>query len=192
MPMTISTLASFVTACLITVAASAQTIYKSVDQYGNVTYSDEPPTNATAEKLELKPLNTTPAITPAPAPSSPPVSPAPSPSPEPEATSPPKQASGYGLRLVTPKSEQRFGPADKTLTVVMLTQRKLEPGLRFQVYIDGKEQETTDSNNVSIALTKALQGRRSVSAAVVDGAGNVIERTAERTIFVIRPAGHGG
>ncbi|ACR12279.1 conserved hypothetical protein [Teredinibacter turnerae T7901] len=191
MPMTIFTLASFVTACLITVAASAQTIYKSVDQYGNVTYSDEPPTNATAEKLELKPLNTTPAITPAPAPSPPLVSPAPSPSPEPDATtSPPKQASGYGLRLVTPKSEQRFGPAEKALTVVMLTQRKLEPGLRFEVYIDGKVQETTDSNNVSIALSKALQGRRSVSAAVVDGAGNVIERTEERTIFVIRPAGH--
>ncbi|WP_028876554.1 DUF4124 domain-containing protein [Teredinibacter turnerae] len=191
MSITTSTLVSFVTASLITVAANAQTIYKSVDQYGNVTYSDEPPANATAEKLELKPLNTTPAITPAPAPSPPLVSPAPSPSPEPDATtSPPKQASGYGLRLVTPKSEQRFGPAEKTLTVVMLTQRKLEPGLRFEVYIDGKVQETTDSNNVSIALSKALQGRRSVSAAVVDGAGNVIERTEERTIFVIRPAGH--
>ncbi|WP_018277397.1 DUF4124 domain-containing protein [Teredinibacter turnerae] len=189
MSITTSTLVSFVTASLITVAASAQTIYKSVDQYGNVTYSDEPPANATAEKLELKPLNTTPAITPAPTPNPPLVSP--SPSPEPEATSPPKQASGYGLRLVTPKSEQRFGPAEKTLTVVMLTQRKLEPGLRFQVYIDGKVRETTDSNNVSIALSKALQGRRSVSAAVVDGAGNVIERTEERTIFVIRPAGHG-
>ncbi|WP_018416340.1 DUF4124 domain-containing protein [Teredinibacter turnerae] len=188
MSITTSTLVSFVTASLITVAANAQTIYKSVDQYGNVTYSDEPPANATAEKLELKPLNTTPAITPAPAPSPPLVSPAPS--PEPEATSPPKQASGYGLRLVTPKSEQRFGPAEKTLTVVMLTQRKLEPGLRFEVYIDGKVQQTTDSNNVSIALSKALQGRRSVSAAVVDGAGNVIERTEERTIFVIRPAGH--
>ncbi|WP_028886564.1 DUF4124 domain-containing protein [Teredinibacter turnerae] len=191
MSITTYTLVSFVTASLITVAASAQTIYKSVDQYGNVTYSDEPPANATAEKLELKPLNTTPAITPAPTPNPPLVSPAPSPSPEPEATRPPKQASGYGLRLVTPKSEQRFGPAEKTLTVVMLTQRKLEPGLRFQVYIDGKVQETTDSNNVSIALSKALQGRRSVSAAVVDGAGNVIERTEERTIFVIRPAGHG-
>lgn len=191
MSITTSPLVSFVTASLITVAASAQTIYKSVDEYGNVTYSDEPPANATAEKLELKPLNTTPAITPAPTPSPPLVSPAPSPSPEPEATRPPKQASGYGLRLVTPKSEQRFGPAEKTLTVVMLTQRKLEPGLRFQVYIDGKVQETTDSNNVSIALSKALQGRRSVSAAVVDGAGNVIERTEERTIFVIRPAGHG-
>lgn len=162
----------------------AQQIYKSVDEYGNVTYSDEPP-DKNAKALQLKPLNTAPPIEPRPTPTAAPATPAPkvgqtTPTPGPTAIN-------YRLRMVNPKPDQRFGPADRVLTVMLLTDHKLEQGHQFQVFIDDQPQPATDSNNVNIALTKALQGRRQVSAAIVDGAGEIITQTKQTRIYVIRP-----
>jgi len=156
----------------------ADQIYKHVDQYGNVTYSDEPPTSS-AQALELKPLNTTPATRAKPTPSA-------QPSLAPEPT--PETATHYNLRMMSPKSDSRFGPAEKSLTVILLTNRKLQENHFFQVSIDGKVHgAATKSNSVNIELTRSLQGRRAFSAAIVDDSNSVIESTPTNTAYIIRP-----
>lgn len=165
-------------ALLLSIAAPltlADQIYKHVDEDGNVTYSDEPQ-HQEAQKIELKPINTAPAI-------------------EIKPTEAPKQVVleaepdiKYDLRIATPKPEQRFGPKDKMLSVVMLTNHQLEENHFFQVYLDGQAYEgSTKSNNVNIQLNLPLRGQHTLYAAIVDGAGVHLEQCPPVTFFVIRP-----
>lgn len=157
--------------------ADSETIYRHVDRYGNVTYSDEPPaTGGAAEEIKLKPVNTAPPVE---------VRATPDPTPELEAVSEPEP---YNLRIADPKDGQQIGPAIQIVSVLLLTDRNLDDGLLFQLSIDGKPyEEPTRSNNININVRRSLQGRRLLTAAIVDGNGTVIESTQAITVQVIRP-----
>ncbi|WP_185233208.1 DUF4124 domain-containing protein [Teredinibacter franksiae] len=155
---------------------AAAEIYKHVDEYGNVTYTDDPPT-ADAKTLKLKPINTTPAVE---------LKPTLKLKPEEEEKAQPQP---LALRFVSPANNYQAGPSEQTLTVILLTNHKLQDSQFIQLLIDGTPfGEPGKSNNFNIPLQRSLQGKRVLSANVIDAAGNVITTSAEtRTIYVIRP-----
>lgn len=155
----------------------ANKIYKHVDDYGNVTYTDDPPSQD-AEKLKLKPLNTTP-----------PVKVRATPEKKQEADT--QEASAvkpYKLRIATPANDYQVGPSEQILSVVLMTQRPLEDNHFFQLSINGERYEqATKSNNINVNITRSLQGRRLLTAAIVNNQGLTIDSTPAITIYVIRP-----
>jgi len=163
----------------ITVSAAADKIYKHVDEYGNITYSDEPQ-SANAEKVILRPINTTPPIEIKAEEASPPTA-----TKEPEVNEGPAP---YKLRIASPKDEYQVGPAEQILSVALLTNRKLDNNHFFQLYIDGQPYEQpSKSNNININVRRNLQGRRLITASIVDDNQTVIDSTPAITIYVIRP-----
>ncbi len=155
----------------------AEKVYKHVDKDGNVSYSDEPPSED-AEKIDVPTINTVPAIE---IPVAETVEASPEAAVEPEALP-------YNLRIASPKDEYQVGPAEQIVSVLLLTDRNLDENHFFQLYIDGEVYEQpSKSNNININVRRSLQGRRLITAAVVDQQGISYDNTPAVSIQVIRP-----
>lgn len=151
--------------------STATEVYKTVDEDGNVTFTDSPPKDKPAEKVELKKTNTQPPI---------------------EFRSRPTQNNeteeigGYDLRIISPAKEQQMGPTQMSLPISVETSRPLEEGHSFQIMLNGTfHGPTSQSSNLS--LTKVSHGRKQVAVSIVDSEGSVIETSEPVTIFAIRP-----
>ena len=114
---------------LLFAAACHAQIYKSVDDQGNVTFSDRPPAaSESAETVELRPLNTQPA------PASPPRA---TPAPEPDRQD--EDATGAVLlRILTPQPDQVIPIGELgNLTVSVEVEPPLTEGEQLQLLLDG-------------------------------------------------------
>lgn len=156
----------------------ADKIYKHVDEYGNVTYSDDAPSQD-AEKLKLKPLNTTPPIE---------VRATPAKKSDVDTQAETPAVKPYKLRIASPTNDYQVGPAEQVLSVVLMTQRPLDDDHYFQLAINGEAYEkATKSNSINVNITRSLQGRRQLTATIVDAQGLTQDSTPAITIYVIRP-----
>lgn len=145
-------------------------IYKTVDKYGNVSYSDIP--SANAQQIELSPVTT--------------VSP-------PTATN----ATTSSAVVVVNKSVRKpytsfvmLSPKDQetiqnqpTITVQTQTDPSLQKGDKIGLLLDGKMQGTPQEGT-QFTLVHIDRGAHQLRAVLVDNTGAVIKETPTITIFV--------
>ncbi|SMF22297.1 protein of unknown function [Alteromonadaceae bacterium Bs31] len=156
----------------------AEKVYKHVDEDGNVTYSDEPPTK-NAKQIQVPSINTVPAIE---------IPEAAEAEVAEEEETDPAAITPYNLRIASPKDEYQVGPAEQIISVLLLTDKNLEDRHFFQLLIDGEVYEqASKSNSININVRRSLQGRRLITAAIVDENGTTYDTTPPISIQVVRP-----
>jgi hypothetical protein len=161
------------TLLLLPLAAPAQ-IYKTTDEQGNVTYTDQPPADgSSSEKVELGTLNTTP---PPPA----------APKPAPRAVQEQDEAEPYSVTIVAPENETSLpmGPGDFSVNAM------LEPPLGendlVQLYMDGTP-AGEPQRLLTWNLTSVLHGAHDLKVVVVDASGKQLAASEPVRIYVNRP-----
>ncbi|WP_049723340.1 DUF4124 domain-containing protein [Gilvimarinus polysaccharolyticus] len=172
----LKTVFSLLTILLMATANAQTNVYKSVDKYGNVTYTDDPGTahkSGKTEKLNVRPTNVMPAtkaIEPA------------QPMPETEAAK--SDQPKYAIRIVSPVHEYTVNPGQRDLVVAVSLQAPLKNGAKIAFYMDGKLLGKGTVNNYSIR--EILRGEHTIYAQVEDPAGKALSKSASVTVYVHR------
>ena len=173
-------------AFLLTVIAGPVTaqVYKTVDEDGNVTYTDQPPKEG-SKPIDLPPLSIIEA---------------------PTYERPAKAADGgaededgkeMSLRdlrrnyrdfaIVSPQQEESiWSPENKITTVAWSTPYQLQPGMTVTVSVDGMKQTPTSEQIIPVIGLE--RGEHTVTAELKD-AKNRLVATAETVTFFIRQPG---
>jgi hypothetical protein len=146
--------------------SSAQTVYQSTDKNGNPVFTDQP--QPKAKPVELKPINTTPSITPT----------APNPSETPPAFA------GYKTVQVAMPSSIPNGLAPTTIGIVI--QPQLQPNHRWELLLDGQQQAEGQASSATIEQME--RGQHQLQLRIVDQNGNAIASSAPTDVFVFWPS----
>jgi hypothetical protein len=155
-------------------ATTAQ-IYRSVDENGNVVFSDTAPEGA--EQVELAPTNTTPP-------------PEPRPDLAPKDQEPEEEDTGkvdYGVAITVPETETTIPMGPGNFSVSGVVRPSLGAAHRLQLYIDGipwGEAQTV----ASWALTNIFRGAHDITMAVVDDKGDHLAVSDVVRVYVLRPS----
>jgi len=155
--------------CLGSLPALAQ-IYKTVDKNGHTTFTDTPPPNTSAKPVELKSLNTTPAITPDTgySPSVPEIG-----------------NEGYSLSVAAPENGKTLMPDERSIIISV----NLNPSLQnddILVYkLDG--QVIAKTTDLTYTLVEPPRGEHSISVAIADSEGQELVQSEAVTLLVMRP-----
>jgi hypothetical protein len=182
----------------ITATPLAAQVYKTVDEDGNVTYTDQPPQDG-SKPITLRPISVIEAPTYETA----------TPATEEGAAS--GEVKGKPLRflrkhyqdfaIVSPRQEESIWYSDSNgiITVAWSAPNPIEAGMQVTVTVDGRQQPAT--SEPVIAITGLERGEHTVAAELKDGKNRSIA-TAEPITFFIRqpnllinrprPAPHGG
>jgi hypothetical protein len=159
-------------------AASAQ-IYRTVDENGNVVFSDTPPAEgADGEEVELQPINTTP-----------PPEPRPDLAPrEPEEEAELESAAlDYGVAITVPANETTIAMGPGNFSVSAVVRPALGADHRLQLYMDGTP--WGDPQTVpSWALTNVFRGAHDITIAVTDAEGEHLAISEPVRVYVLRPS----
>jgi len=157
-------------------------VYKTVDEDGNVVYTDQAPKDGSAP-IELRPLSIieTPEY----------VRPAEK-APENDEAGGGKEMSLRYLRqnyadfaIIAPQAEETVWQPDNIVTVAWNTRYQLQAGMQVTLYVDGVPQ-TTSSEQV-IALAALDRGEHTVTAELRDSQNRRIVTAQPVTFFVRRP-----
>ena len=154
--------------------ALAQQIYRSVDESGNVVFSDQPPApGQSAEQVELGELNTT-------APPKPlPKAPAPATQPEP--------APAPGVTITAPENETTIAMGPGNFSVSGRAEPPLGPGERLQLFMDG-EAVGPPQVGASWGLQGVLRGPHDLVIRRVTSGGKVLAESDAVRVYVLRPS----
>lgn len=162
---------------LAAIGAQAQgSIYKTTDKDGNVVFTDAPPANAEkAERVEMRRVNTTPAVEFA----------------EPE-TQPAAAAIANDkvldqeLAIIEPANETVIpqGPGNFSVNV------KVSPGLKMsqslQLFLDGKPYGKPQLSNIW-AVSNVFRGEHELTAGLMHNDGEILIMSEPIKVFVLRP-----
>ncbi|WGO98071.1 DUF4124 domain-containing protein [Saccharophagus degradans] len=153
--------------CCTLSSALVADIYKHVDENGKVTYTDSKVDNS--EKVDLPPINTQ----------------------SPQKIMAPKPKPNHGpvpikLSLVSPTHEQQVGPAFKTLTMSLSSNRDLTGDELFQFFMNGLP-VTLPTRDTTVTVGPLKRGKNTASVKVVMPSGKVVASSASVTFYVIRP-----
>lgn len=142
--------------------AVAETVYKTVDEDGNVIFSDQPSDGA--EQIELQELQTiknpnTPRLP-----------------PRNTAAQAPDPAEYYqAISIISPAEGEGYRNNAGNLNVRLSLQPALKPGHKFVIKLDGEE--IASGTALSATVENVDRGTHSLSAAVVDTGGNSLIST---------------
>jgi hypothetical protein len=154
--------------CCLSTAAVAAEIYKVVDENGNVTYTDTPPRNKKAEKIEFPQGNTLP------------------PTRVTKRLSPPKAQSGiptdYQLRITSPPDEFHVTPGIRNLDIQVAVEPALHPHHELQITDNGTVIQGNTMENI------VVRGMHRIQAQVVDQQGAIVSQSEPIHIYVHRPS----
>jgi len=140
--------------------AFAETVYKSVDEKGNIIFTDKPSHNA--EEIKLKKLQTIKNPNPA------------KHTPKPKQ---PKQEVLYKTFLVSnPADGAGLRSNNGNVSISLTLQPPLRPNHSIIITLDGKEVSNGPSSNIS--LQNIERGTHSISASVIDGSGTQMISTS--------------
>lgn len=145
-------------------------IYRVVDENGRVTYTDTPPENRRAEKVQLKEPNTVPpaVIT--------------NRGPAPETTEEESEApADYRLQITYPPDEFHVNPGMRNLNVQVAVEPQPDPAYRLQIVDNGQVIPGTTLDNIVVRGPHVLQAR------LVDPQGRIVSQSDPVKIFVHRP-----
>ncbi|GAB4119251.1 MAG: DUF4124 domain-containing protein [Wenzhouxiangellaceae bacterium] len=151
---------------LLQAAALAQSqIYKSVDEDGNVIYSDQPP-SPDAEPIVLRESNIIETVKAQPDPIS---------SGE-TATQP------LEIGILSPQNEETFWGTGNDLPVLLEVKPQLRPGMQINLYLDDEKVATVGT--LQTTLQQIDRGTHSFRAELVSSEGEIIASTESRTFFM--------
>ncbi|KAA1171609.1 DUF4124 domain-containing protein [Marinobacter salinexigens] len=153
---------------------TAAEIYRNVDQYGNVTYSDEP--SKGAEAIEVKPVTT---IT----------LPKPQTVQETETLRKEVKREGaiyQGVSFTYPKNNQAFHSGSGDIQFELKSTPDLQPGHKFEVTIDGQPVGQTTSG--SITVSNIYRGTHTALVHIVDENGIQVKSGTPISFTVHRPS----
>jgi hypothetical protein len=141
------------------IALAAQPIYKVVDEHGNVTYTDQKPTER-AEPMSLPGLSVMDrGAEPLPI--------------EPETRG--EERTALEFRIAAPESEQTVTNPDNRLTVSIASNVEIPPAAQVVIYIDGVAQPPVHS--LSSAYEGLSPGEHSVRAELQTESGRLLAST---------------
>lgn len=159
-------------------AVSAQSIYKTVDEQGRVSYSDKPPANRNAESeeeqaAELPPVNAIPE------------------QPierrgERSQRDRDAQTPDYQVRVINPTPESSVPPGQRDLSIVATLNQRLEPEHELVYYMDGERLAQTREQQ--FLVKQIYRGSHIITVQVVDGDGRVLARSEPVRVHVHRPS----
>lgn len=154
--------------------ATAQTIYKTVDDEGRVSYSDKPPRGAQRpDTPELPPVNSVPEqALPYGRPSD----------PEADSTSQVQ----YSIEIVAPQPDSSVPPGQRDLAISVNLQPALLPEHTLVYYLD--DEPVAEIRSTQHIVREIYRGTHSVRVEVLDAQGQVLGATNPVTIHVHRPS----
>lgn len=151
---------------LLQAAALAQNqIYKSVDEDGNVIYSDQPP-SPDAKPIVLRESNIIETVKAQPDPIS-----------SGETASQPLE-----IGILSPQNEETFWGTGNDLPVLLEVKPQLRPGMQINLYLDDEKVATVGT--VQTTLQQIDRGTHSFRAELVSSGGEIIASTESRTFFM--------
>ena len=157
---------------LLSCLAQAQ-VYKHVDEEGNVTFTDQPPPNATP--VEIQAPNTVAA-------------PARNAYPEvPKPATPSVAGDSYKVSIASPANETIIPRGPGNFTVSASVFPSLGGDHNLQLLMDGEPREAAQKGS-SWALTNVFRGERRLEVAVVDSKGKELAKSEPIVVFVFRPS----
>jgi hypothetical protein len=148
-------------------------IYKTVDENGNVTYSDTPKEKADA--VDLPQINTQPAIQVRTRPGT-------DTSEEENQEPAPKR---YQVRILSPGMGLQVPMGQQDVPVNVLIAPNLHKNHRMQLFVNGQPYGPASQSNQGV-LKNIYRGEHRLHAAVVTRKGKVISQSSPITIFVQR------
>ena len=158
----------WVTVALLALASAAYAqLYKSIDENGNVVYSDVPPSDG-AEPVELPPINVIEGI---------------------KVPPPANEQAGeqlpltYSIRITQPQNEQTFQNT-REFPVTVNVEPPLQSGHQVAISLDGEVR--VRGNELSAIVTDVDRGEHRITAAVVDASGKPIITSPAVVVFVHR------
>ncbi len=161
------------TSLLLSLPGQAE-IYKTVDEHGNVTFTDSAP-DRKSEPVELPPANTMPAVK----------RPEQSPQDAPDAD---EEAIKYShLSIVSPADESAIehGPGDFTVTISV--KPELAKGHALQLLMDGKPYGRA-TRAKAVQLTNVFRGTHQLQVKIIDEAGKTLKKSKSSSVHVFRPS----
>ncbi len=144
-------------------------VFKSVDKYGNVTYSDTP-RDKQAQKLDLPPVNTQPATR------------VQIKQPNEESD---KTTEKYRISITNPQHDSTIPTGQQTVSVSAKLEPGLRPGHRLQFLFNGKAHGKA-SRRSSIQLSELYRGSHTLAVKIIDKQGKALQQSAGTTIHVKR------
>jgi len=153
-------------------------IYKTVDENGNVTYSDKP-MDDNAEPMTLPGLSVIQSVPSAPRPETDAAS-----DDQQEVTSITELRRGYrDFSIVSPAPEETIWGTANEATIAWDSRYQLQPGMTVTFFVDGNALEPT--TDASMILRQLDRGAHTVSAELIDSRNRKIA-TAETVTFYIQ------
>jgi len=164
-----------ITLSLIVVAAVHAAVYKTTDDQGNITYTDTPPAENSANEVLLPVINQLPSSIPAAAPS-----------PESVKAEPVMAFAGYSFfALVSPLDDSLVHFDQPAVVAQLALTPELEDDHLVQFYIDGSAYGKPVAGT-SLSIRGLERGTHRISARVLSSQGAVLVITASVTIHVQR------
>ncbi|MEH6593908.1 MAG: DUF4124 domain-containing protein [Halioglobus sp.] len=150
-------------------------IYKTIDENGNVTYTDQPPTSGeSTEKITLTPTNSS--------------------APPPEIyrpVQPSKEAEtdaiSYEIAVVAPANETTIPMGGGNFSVSASISPPLATGQTLQLLLDGEARGDPQSAP-SWALTNVFRGAHDLTVSVLDTDGQSLATSDPIRVYVMRPS----
>ncbi len=154
---------------LLALPAAAQNVYRTVDEHGNVVFTDRQPHEG-AEPMELPELSVieAPALPQAPAAEDAPV----------RSERPPE----IEFAVVSPSEEETIWNTAMRLPVQLSLGVELPPGAMLVIYLD--DQVAARTRDTTVMLEGVERGTHTVRAELQTGTGRVLARTAPVTFFM--------
>lgn len=157
-------------------------VYKTVDEDGNVTFTDQPPKDG-AKPVDLAPISVIEAPT---------YEQAVKTDKDDAKDGEGKEPSLRYLRknyadfaIVAPQQEESVWHPDQAMTVAWNTRYQLQEGMQVTIYVDGKQQaKTTDQ---IIPVLQLDRGEHKVEAQLTDAKNRRIATAEPVTFFIRRP-----
>ena len=159
---------------LVSLAGNAQ-IYKTVDEEGNVSYSDMPTAGGASEEVEVQHINTTP--------------PPPTAAPRRQQQTAEEEPATvtYQPVITAPANETTIPMGPGNFSVSAQVEPPLEAGAALQLYVDGNP-EGVPQESASWSLTNVFRGAHDLEVAVVDMNGEELARSSAVRVYVLRPS----
>lgn len=154
-------------------AMATAEIYRTVDEHGNVVFTDiPPPSGQTSESVTINPVNT--FAVPAPAVTAPPVE-----------ADVPEVAHYDSIRILTPANDATVRENAGNVTVAVALIPPLRAGDRLVLYMDGN-QSPVRAQGASFQLENVDRGSHTIGVRVLDDSGRVAAEAETSTFHLQR------
>lgn len=154
-------------------AWSQSSVYRTVDEDGNVVFTDAPPAGVPqTERVEITPTNTTPPVVPR---------------EEPVVEAEPEEPAELEVTIVSPQNETTIamGPGNFSVSASVSGGRQASPAL--QLFMDGIPQGEPQ-RDTSWDLTNVFRGAHDLTVSALDGEGNTMATSEPVRVYVLRPS----